>query len=124
MWANACLLAHSAALKFDKAFLINVNHVPLHTSNIERLNRQIEREGYHHFFESDGYGARAMTRTHLVVGEPEIEMETPPRDLYSRADARQHIQWAIACLDVLIVEAKGFVEEHAPGVRERLKEFD
>ena len=123
-WANACLLAHSAALKFNRAFLLLVNINPLPTRNIERLNTQIQGEGYHIFSASDKYGALALTRSYLVVGEQDVEMETPPCELYGKPDARQHIQWAIAALDAMIVEAAEFVDKHVPGVRERIKAFD
>ena len=86
----------------NKGLLLKAGLPLVRTHDLSQLIVMIEGTGLHQFSATEKRSAQVMTRTCLGSRYPVAESESAPFRLFSDMDAKEHIQWSLDNLDMLI----------------------
>jgi len=101
-WLQSCINAQQAVEMMNKGLLLKAGLPLVRTHDLSQLIVLIEDAGLHQFSASEKRSAQVMTRTYLGSRYPVAESESAPFRLFSYMDAKEHIQWSLDNLDMLI----------------------
>jgi HEPN domain-containing protein len=107
-WLQSCINAQQSVEMMNKGLLLKAGLPLVRTHDLSQLIIVIEDAGLHHFSAAEKRSAQVMTRTYLGSRYPVAESESAPFRLFSSMDAKDHIQWSLDNLDMLIHTDRSF----------------